>query len=114
MFGKTPGLKALEVRKQLLLAESEVNRTALLEDFNALKAAVHAETDRVKKQVRTAGSIASSAALLVAGFSFFRHRQKTAEPDGSSKVPWITAALEGARAGASLFFKVKSYLKDRQ
>ena len=113
MFGKTTGLKALETRKQLLLAESEVNRHELLQDFHALKTAFKAETDRVKKQVRAAGSIASSAALLAVGASLFRRRAKPAESEGPSKAPWLAAALEGARAGTSLFFKIKSFLRDR-
>jgi hypothetical protein len=113
MFGKTTGLKALEIRKQLLLAESEVNRDELLKDFHTLKAAFKAETDRVKKQVIAAGSIASSAALIAAGFSLFRHRSKPEKSDGQSKMPWLVAALEGARTGASLFSKIKSFFHNR-
>ena len=114
MFGKTDGLKALEIRKQLLLAESEANRHELLKNCHALKTALQAETDHVKKQVRAAGTIASSAALLAAGISLIRRRSKPAESNGQPQRPWLSAALEGARAGVSLFFKIKSFLKDRQ
>lgn len=116
MFGKTASLKTLEARRRLLLAESEARRNELLEDFHALKAALKAETDSVKKQVRAAGSIASSAALLAAGFSLFRHRAKPtpADQNGQPKRTWLPAALEGARAGVSLFFKIRSFLKDRR
>ena len=114
MFGKTASLKTLEARRQLLLAESEANRNELLKDYHILKAALKAETTKVKKQVCAAGSIASSAALLATGFSLFRRRPKPTESNGQSKRPWVSAALDGARAGVSLFFKIRSFLKDCQ
>ena len=109
MFGKTSSLKTLETRKQLLLAESEVNRIELLRDLGSLKD----EIVRVKKQVRTIGSIASSAALLATALSMFRRRARPEKSGGAAKIPWISAAFEGARVGASLFKKVRSYFHQR-
>jgi hypothetical protein len=114
MFRKTTDLKILETRRQLLLAESEVNRIELLREFDALKTAFKTETEKVKTQVRTFGSIASSAALLAAGISLFRRGAKPAESNGHSKMPWLAAAIEGARVGASLFSKIKLYLGDKR
>ena len=68
MFGRSSRLNPLESRKQLLLAESELNRAQLVVDLAALAADVGALTDRAK----TLGSLASSAAMLVAGLAAFR------------------------------------------
>lgn len=103
----------LESRKQALLAESEVNRIELLKDWDALRI----EANRVKKQVRNVGSIASSAALLATAASFF-HRRPEAPQSAGNHAPaassWVNAALNGARAGASLFFKLRSLKRERR
>ena len=41
MFGKNSRMTPLELRKQLLIAESELNRAQLAEDMSALYADVH-------------------------------------------------------------------------
>jgi hypothetical protein len=111
MFGKKTYLRALESRKQALLAESEVNRIELLKDFGALKTEVH----HVKKQLRAAGSIASSAAILAAAAAVLRRRKpETAKTDNHSKGSWVSAALNGAQVGASLFLKLKSLMRQRR
>jgi hypothetical protein len=113
MFGKKTYLKTLESRKQALLAESEVNRIELLKDWDSLKA----DVTRVKKQLRAAGSIASSAAVVATVATLFRrHHEQTAmaKPNSHVKVPWVTAAINGARVGASLFFKMRSYMRERR
>ncbi len=111
MFGKTTLLKSLETRKKLLLAESDVNRIELGKDLALMKG----EVERIKRHVRTLGSVASSAALLATTFSIFRRRfglpHKMPESNGKS---WISAALDGARLGASVFLKIKSFLHNRE
>ena len=82
MSGKNPRLNPLESRKQLLIAESELNRAQLVEDMAAMKADVRTLTDRAK----TIGSLASSAAVLVAGLAAFR-RSKSAPAGG--KPSWL-------------------------
>lgn len=112
MFGKKSYLKTLDSRKQALLAESDVNRIELLKDWDALKA----EANHVKKQLRAAGSIASSAAILATVATVLRRRHEKAtppKPDNHAKVPWLGAALNGARVGASLFLKLRSYMRER-
>ena len=83
MFGKKPRLNPLESRKQLLIAESELNRAQMAGDMAALTAGVRTFTDRAK----SFGSIASSAAVLVAGLAAFR-RNKPAGAD--AKPSWAT------------------------
>src|SRR5215469_4374019 len=105
MFGKKSYLKTLESRKQDLLAESEVNRIELLKDWDALKI----EGSRVKKHLRNVGSIASSAAILATAASFFRRRPEEphrARAQNHAGASWVNAAVNGARVGASLFFKM--------
>jgi hypothetical protein len=112
MFGKKTYLRTLESRKQALLAESEVNRIELLKDFDELKT----EANRIKRQLRAAGSIASSAAILTAVAAMMRRRQpESSKPDNHNAKPsWVNAALNGAQVGASLFFKLRSFMRQRR
>ncbi len=110
MLRKDTQLKSLEVRKQLLIAESELNRAHLLKDVTHMKE----EIERLKKQVATVGSIASSIAVLATTISLFRRRASKVGKPGGSALSWITAAMEGARIGTSLFSKVKSFFQERQ
>jgi hypothetical protein len=61
-------MNPLESRKQLLIAESELNRVQLAGDGAAVTAGFRALTDHAI----SFGSIASSAAALVAGLLAFR------------------------------------------
>ena len=82
-------MNPLAARKRLLVAESELNRAQLVEEWDELTAGVHSFTDRAK----TFGSIASAAALLVAGLAAF-HRGKPA-PAGPKR-SWLQTILKGA------------------
>ncbi len=82
-------MSRLESRKQLLIAESELNREQLTEEIAALTADVCALTDRAK----SFGSVASSAALLVAGLAAFRHSKSAPAGAPSS---WLRKILRGA------------------
>jgi hypothetical protein len=77
-------MNPLESRKQLLIAESELNRAQLVADLAALTAGVRAITDRA----RSFGSIASSAAVLVAGLAAFRRRYATGVFP-ANRVKWV-------------------------
>src|SRR4051812_15723801 len=61
MSGKNPRMNQIESRKQLLLAESELNRAHLLEGVVTLTTDIRTLTDRAKPF----GSIISLAAGLV-------------------------------------------------
>jgi hypothetical protein len=82
-------MKDLESRKQLLIAESELNRAHLIADWQSMGDEVHALTNRAK----TMGSLASAAALLISVLSTFR-RNKPAP--ATQKTPWLQAILKGA------------------
>ena len=89
MFGKTPRLNPLELRKQLLIAESELNRAQLVQEWRAMGDGVRSIADRA----RTVSSIASTVASLIAGLASFR-RKKSA-PAGE-KTSWLQTILKGA------------------
>jgi hypothetical protein len=89
-------MNPLESRKRLLIAESEINRTQLVGDMAALREDVHALTGRAK----SLGSIAASAAALVAGLVAFR-RSKPAE--AAVKPSWLQTILKGAGLVSNLW-----------
>ncbi|MGB7768257.1 MAG: hypothetical protein WBN22_05315 [Verrucomicrobiia bacterium] len=82
-------MNPLASRKQLLIAESELNRAQLVQEWQAVADGVRSVADRA----RTLRSVASAAARLVAGFASFR-RKKSAP--AAEKPSWLQAALKGA------------------
>jgi hypothetical protein len=106
---RTSSLKLLETSKQLLLAESKVNREEFSKELGHLKNEFH----RVKKRARLAGSIASAATLLgTTASAFHRHFHPSEQPGTNPKRSWIAAALGHASAGTSLFLKIRSLFRD--
>ncbi|HWY32235.1 MAG TPA: hypothetical protein VNX46_15850, partial [Candidatus Acidoferrum sp.] len=95
-------MKALESRKQLLIAESELNRAHLISDWENLAGEVHALTHRAK----TVGCLASAAVALVSALSFFR-RHKSAPT--APKTPWWQTILKGAGWMGSFWSQVRSH-----
>lgn len=101
MFGKDPSVSPLASRKQILIAESDLNRAQLFGDLAALTAEVRALSDRAK----SFGSMASSVAVLVAGLAAFR-RGKFA--DAATKPSWSQAFLKGAGLVSTLWLAFRS------
>lgn len=111
MSRRTPGLKLLEARKQLLLAESRVNRTEFPKELDHLKG----EISRVKKRALMAGSIASAATLLgTTASAIHQHFHSSEQARSSPKRSWVAAALGHATAGTTLFLKIKSLFRERR
>ena len=98
MPGKNLHLTPLESRKQLLLVESELNRVQLLEDLNGLRS----EVKRLKNQVCSIGSLASSVATLFPLLSIFRRTFEEHEND-VGKSSWVSRLLKGIETGATLW-----------
>jgi hypothetical protein len=90
-------MNALETRKQLLIAESELNRAQLLEEWHGMKGAV-------ANQARSVQSIALTTASLIAGLMFLK-RAKAPAADGKSS--WWRSLLRGAQWAASLWWQFK-------
>jgi hypothetical protein len=101
MFGKKSHVSPLESRKQLLVAESELNRAQLAGEMSALMAGVRTLTDRAK----SSGSIASSAAVLVAGLAAFRRGKPV---NAEAKPSWLQTLLKGAGLISTLWLAFRS------
>jgi hypothetical protein len=98
MFGKTAYVSPLESRKQLLIAESELNRAQLSEEWQVIAHGVGDLAHRAK----TMAAWASSAALLVAGLAAFRRTRVVA---AQGKPSWWQTLLKGAQLAASLWLE---------
>jgi hypothetical protein len=101
MFGKNPRMNPLESRKQLLIAESDRNRAQLAGDMAALTAGVRALNDRAQ----SFGSIASSAAVLVAGLAALRRSKGV---DADAKPSRLQTILKGARLISTIWLAFRS------
>jgi hypothetical protein len=99
-------MNPLELRKQLLLAESELNRAHLFGDVAALTADIRTLTDRAK----SFASIASSAAALVAGLAAF---QRNKPADAGAKHSWLQTLLKGAGLVSTLWLAFCAQTRDR-
>jgi len=95
MPGTTPKMTALQIRKRLLVTESELNRIQLLEEFSALRNG----TGALAEQVQSLTSAASRAAAVWAGFTAL----KRASP-GAASSGFVSKVLNVARLGATLWF----------
>ena len=92
MSGKNPRVNPLDLRKQMLIAESELNRAQLLGDISALAADAQTLADRAK----SFGSLAALTALLTA---FLR-----GQPVGTNtKSSWFQTLLKGAGLVSNLW-----------
>jgi hypothetical protein len=96
MSGETSDLSPLELRKQQLIAESELNRAGFSEEWQTLAHGVCSQAHRV----RTIGAWASSAALLVAGVAALRRGPRVVEAATSV---WFPTVLKGARLASAIW-----------
>jgi hypothetical protein len=80
-------LSPLEARKQLLIAESEINRVLLAREYKALADGVRAAI----KPVGILGALAVSAIPLMAAFRGQRNQKSGAEPSrGFRWMAWLS------------------------
>jgi hypothetical protein len=104
MFGKKRQLTALEARKRLLLAESELNRAQFLQALQDFKG----EILHLTEGVRTVGSNASFVIKAAATFSIlqrmFFHRNVS-----SGKTSWLSRLFKGTKLGTLLLLLLRSY-----
>jgi hypothetical protein len=107
MSGKNPHLNPLTSRKELLIAESELNRAQLFQEWQTMADEVRALTT----QARTIGSFAAAAAAVVAGLASFR-RKKSAL--AAEKPSWWQTLLKGAGLASSLWSEFRSQGHDQK
>ena len=96
MFGKTPHLGPLESRKRLLIAESELNRAQMAEEWRTMTAGAA----ELGQRARTLAAWVSTAALLVAGVMAARRGPASAP---GAKSAWLDRILQWARVISTLW-----------
>ena len=96
MSGKISHLSPLESRKKLLIAESELNRDGLSQEWQAMAHEVRHFAHRAK----TVAAWTSTAAVLVAGVTALRRGPPRTEDAKSS---WFQKILKGARLSSTLW-----------
>jgi hypothetical protein len=104
MSGKTTGLNTLESRKQLLLLESELNRAHLVNEWQDVQNGVCYYLD----QARAVSSIASSAARITTSVASLFSGGSSYRRDEEKKPTVISTLFKGARAGFSLWSKLRA------
>jgi hypothetical protein len=106
MPGKSPRLNPLQSRKQLLLAESALNRVQMAGDMAVMVAGVRTLHNRAK----SIESITSSAAMLLTGLAAFQRARPT---DVKTKSCWWQIVLKGAGLISTLWLASRPQTRDR-
>jgi hypothetical protein len=94
-------MNPLPSRKKMLVAESELNRAQLVQDWQTIANDIHALT----QQARTIGSVASGAMALISGLSWFSRKKS---PPAAEKPSWLQTILKGAQVAGSLWSQFRS------
>ena len=101
MFGKRSHVSPLELRKRLLIAESELNRAQLSEEWQTMAHGVRDLAQRAK----TIAAWASGAALLAAGVTAWRRGRPA---PGTAKSSWFQTLLNGARVASTIWLAFRA------
>jgi hypothetical protein len=101
MFGKRSHLSPLELRKQLLILESELNRAQLAQEWQTM---AHGVRD-LAHRATTIGAWASAAALLVTGLTAWRSGPPAPV---AAKLSWFQKILNGARLASTIWFAFRA------
>ena len=101
MLRAKPHLSPLESRKQLLIAESEINRIQLLREWQTMGQGAYGLVDRAK----SISSIASAAGLFVAGLAGLWRRKVT---PASVKPSWFQTVLKGAQLAGPIWLAFRA------
>jgi len=100
MFRRNPCVSSLQLRKELLIAESELNRPQLIEEWQAVAGGVRLLGARAK----SFSLFASTAALLMTGVS--KLRGGTAATNGTT-TSWLDRALKVANVAGSIWMGLR-------
>jgi hypothetical protein len=91
-------MSPLESRKKLLIAESELNRAQLTQEWRTMADSVHSITG----QARSISSLAVAGATFIGDLVAFR-RKKAASP--RPRNPWWVTVLTVAQVAGSLWLE---------
>jgi hypothetical protein len=100
-------MNLLASRKKLLIAESELNRAQLLQDWQTMAGEVNA----LANQAKTITAFASAAATLIAGLASFRRKKPEPAP---KRYSWLQTILKGAQLAGSFWSQFRSSGSDRE
>jgi hypothetical protein len=98
-------MNKLAQRKQLLIAESELNRAQLGREYLAMADEIHALAD----QAKTIRSFASAAATLAAGIASCRGKKAARAEE---KPSWLRTILKGAGLASTFWQTFRSQSRD--
>jgi hypothetical protein len=101
MAGRKSPVSPLASRKQLLVAESEINRVRLAEEWQAMTQGVRGLAHRTK----TVAAWAAPAVVMVAGLAAF-WRWKSAP--AASQSTWLQKMVNGARLASKCWFAFRA------
>lgn len=96
MFGKKSALSPLESRKQLLIAESEINRASLHRDWHALTN----ELGHLADQAKSFNTLTASVMSLVSGLAAFTSGKPAPEVE---KTSWLQKVFKGAKLATTIW-----------
>lgn len=97
-------MNTMHARKQALVAESELNRTQMIQELTVFKE----EVRRLSCHVHTVTSAAQSLARVAGWFSFLRPKPHGGNGEsGAARSSWMQSALKGARTGVSLWLMLR-------
>jgi hypothetical protein len=100
-------MNPLASRKKLLIAESELNRAQMVEELQTMTDKIHS----LASQARTVSSIASSAAMLIAGLASCWRKKESAP--AAEKPSWLQTILKGAQLAGSLWSEFRQSRRDQ-
>src|ERR1700742_5165883 len=98
---KLPHISPLQMRKDLLIAESELNRAQLMDAWEAATT-WHRTLDA---GARIFGTVASAGTLLMSGCRAFRGKQ---EPQAGEGTSWLQPVIKSAGLISSLLHAFRS------
>ena len=101
MFGRPPALTPLQSRKQLLVAESELNRAQFKQDWEAAR---H-ELAVLAGHARTISSYAAIGAALLGGLAVWRSIKSA--PSAAPKVSWLDRLHKGVALVSTLWAAIR-------
>ncbi len=99
-------MKNLSSRKQFLIAENNLSRDLLTEDFTSLRSGFHQLTDRAD----SFKAIASSAALVLTGLAAF---QRGRNRNHDAKSSWMNTLVKGAGLASTVWLAFQLPGRDR-
>jgi len=94
-------MNLLSTRKKLLIAESELNRAHLAQEWQAVTDDIHA----LAHQARTIRSLAAMALTAVSSLVSLRHK---APVPSAEKPSWLQSLLKGAKLAGSLWAEFRT------